>query len=184
MSPDLLAGLDPETRAKVEAKAAELAAAAQPEHPFLVAARDFAAELRALDCKPATVQHTIDGLVYTSTKLPFSVGVELFTRLTALIGNGIMRALATGQGLADVDLGEIAAALVGVSERAMKDGLMPTIRDLLARMQCGSRVPGGPVVGPLAGKLDDHFAGEYVHALKVCVFSMAHNFRGPTLGGR
>lgn len=184
MSPDLLAGLDPETRAKVEAKVAELAKTAkESEHPFLRAARDFATELRALDCKPLVVQCTIDGLCYSSKKLPMSIGVELAARLTALIGNGVMRALATGQGLDEVDIEEIAAAVVGVSERAMKDGLMPLVRDLLSKMQCGSRVPDGPIVGSLTPEVADaHFAGEYPHLIKVLVFSLAHNYRGPTLG--
>jgi hypothetical protein len=59
------------------------------------------------------------------------------------------------------------------------------VRDLLSSMQCGSREPGGPVVGALTPAVADvHFAGEYIHLIKVCVFSLAHNYRGPTLGVR
>jgi hypothetical protein len=177
---ELLAGLDPETRAKIEAAAAALAPA--EEHPFIRAARDFAAELRSLDCKPGTVQCKIDGLCYTSAKLPFSIGVELAPRVASLVGNGIMKALATGQGLEDVDLAELAALIVGVSDRAMRDGLMPIVRDLLSRMKCGALRTGGE--GSVVPVMDDHFAGEYIHALKVCVFSLAHNYRGPSLGVR
>jgi hypothetical protein len=173
-----------EVEAEIKARA-NAATEPEPEHPFLRAAREFAASLAALDCKPRTVQHTIDGVCYTSTKFAFTVGVELFPRITALVGNGVARALATGQGLDEIDIGEIAAAVVGVSERAMRDGLMPIVRDLLSRVQCGSLAPGLPVVGALTpAALDEHFAGEYIHVLKVCVFALAHNYRGPTFGVR
>jgi hypothetical protein len=141
----------------------------------------FAASLsKDCDMKPRTVQHKIDGLVYTSRKFPASVGLELLPRVSALIGASLMRTAVTGEDSDEVGI----EALLQVADRAMRDGLIATCRDLLSRMQvnelAGAKGEGGEVLADF----DEHFAGEYMHLAKVCIFALAHNFRGPTLGTR
>lgn len=138
----------------------------------------FADQIRALDCKPRQIQFEIDGLMYTSTKLPTSVGLELWPRLTALLGAAITRAVATGD-VSDLDAG----AVLRVADRAMRDGLVPLARDLLTRMKCGKLYTSGKP-GDVLGDFEEHFAGEYGHLLKVCAFAVAHNLKGPTFGVR
>lgn len=143
---------------------------------LIAAVLAYAQELKGVDFKPGTVQHAIDGLMYTSTKLPCSVGIELWPRLVALFGAAMTKAVATG----DVeDAGD--GMLLGLADRAMRDGLLPVVRDLLARMKCGQlRTTSKP--GDVLPAFDEHFAGEYIHLVKVCAFAVAHNLRGPTLG--
>lgn len=138
----------------------------------------FAGVLRDLDCKPMTLHLSIDGINYISTKLNTEVMLELLPRVTGLLGSALQRAMSTGQGLNDIGL----EALVGVSDRAMRDGLVPLIRDLLVNMKCNRlRTTGAP--GPVVSDFSAHFAGEYAHLFKVCAFALAHNLKGPTYGG-
>lgn len=142
---------------------------------------EFAAELRALNLRESTIQFKIDGITYTSTKLPARTGLELWPRVTALLGAGLLRLIVAGE--SELGMDKLAAALVVVSERAMRDGLVPLVLDLLARMQCGALRGGGQ--GQITPDVfDTHFAGEYGHLLKVCAFALAHNLRGPTYGAR
>lgn len=149
--------------------------------PEVLEAASFATALAKRDMKPGVVQVEIDGLVYTSQKLPASVGLALWPRLVSLLGRGVTEALATG----DVDNVDWLSTLIRISDRAMQDGLGPIVAGLLARMQCNKRrgfTDGGPI-GPGDGSaFDEHFAGEYLHLLKVCVLAVAHNLRGPTYG--
>lgn len=155
------------------------AAQEAPENPFarwIASAIAFGEEIKALDCKPGFVQLRIDGLMYTSTKLPASAGLALWPRVTALLGAALTKAVVTGES-SDMDPG----VLVRLAERAMRDGLVDLIRDLLARTDCFClRSTGKP--GKVAEDFDAHFAGEYAHLLKVCVFVLTHNLRGPTYG--
>src|SRR5690349_12446041 len=121
----------------------------------------FAAEMRALDLKPSTIQHKIDGVMYTSTKFPARVGLELMPRVTTLVGAGLLKLIATGDG-EDVAIDRLAVAMVSIADRAMRDGLVPLVLDLLAHMQCGAFRDGGD--GKITpDKFDTHFAGEYMH---------------------
>jgi len=119
----------------------------------------FVEVLKDVDCKPGIVQLAIDTddqgapLVYTSAKLPASVGLELMPRVTTLIGSALTRSVVTGDGAFD------ATVIVRIADRAMHDGLVPLVRDLLQRVQV-SRYRGGPGGGRLLPKFDDHFAGE------------------------
>lgn len=149
-----------------------------PAAGILDAVLAFVAELGAVDCKPRVVQFAIDGLVYTSSKLPATVGLEIWPRLAALLGSGFTKAIASG------DAGDIdGAALLRIANRAMEDGLVPLVKSLLVNMQCG-KLAGGTKAGPVLPAFDDHFAGEYGHLLKVAAFAVAHNLRGPTYGAR
>ena len=139
----------------------------------------YMTELRALDCTPYTVQFRIDGLMYTSEKLPASRGLDVGPRVTALLGTGILR-LIVGASEDGLGADQIAAAIVSISDRAMRDGLVPLVLAVLERTSCGKLRGGGD--GKVVPKFDEHFAGEYGHLLKVCAFVLAHNFRGPTYG--
>lgn len=142
----------------------------------------FAAEMRSIDLKPSTIQHKIDGIMYTSTKFPARTGLELMPRVTTLVGAGLLRLVATGEG-ESMPIDRLAFALVAIADRALRDGLVPLVLDLLAHVQCGAFRDGGD--GKITpDKFDSHFAGEYVHLLKVCALALAHNFRGPTFGSR
>lgn len=149
-----------------------------PVAAAIAAAVAFGESLKALDCKPGVVQLEIDGLVYTSTKLPTSLGLELWPRVTALLGAALTRSLVTSDA-AGIDPG----GLVRVAERAMRDGLVPLVRDLLRKTQCGKLRSTGKD-GDVLSDFDEHFAGDYGHLLKVCVFVLTHNLRGPTYGVR
>ena len=138
----------------------------------------FARELGKVDCKPTTVQHPIDGLMYTSSKLPARQGLDLWARLTSLLGPALLRAIATSE-----TEGLDPRALVIVAERAMRDGLGTLVESILSRVQC-NKLAHTEESGHVVPRLDDHFAGEYLHLLKVCAFAVAHNLRGPTYGAR
>jgi hypothetical protein len=153
-----------------------------PAEAYAQALVAFAAELRAVDLKPSTIMHKIDGVMYTSTKFPARTGLELMPRVTTLIGAGLLRLVATGEA-ETMPIDRLAFALVAIADRAMRDGLVPLVLDLLGSMQCGAFRDGGE--GKITpDKFDTHFAGEYVHLLKVCALALAHNFRGPTFGSR
>lgn len=142
----------------------------------------FAAKIKKTDLRANVVQLEIDGVMYTSTKLPARVGLELLPRVTGLLGAGLLRLVVTAE-VEELGADRIMAALVMVSERAMRDGLVPLVLDLLRNTACG-KLRGSGEDGPVGPAFDDHFAGEYGHLLAVCAFVLAHNFKGPTLGGR
>jgi hypothetical protein len=123
---------------------------------------------RALDLKPRTVQFEIDGLMYTSTKVATSIGVELGPRVVAM---GLQVFL--GDGLN-------AAAFLRVIDRLIAEGVNGLARALLDQTRCSS-VAGGDG-GLVLPKYDDHFAGEYGHLRRVLVFVGVHNFLGPSRG--
>jgi hypothetical protein len=125
-----------------------------------------------------TTQATIDGLVYTSTKLGAIAGVDLLPKLSALLGDAVLRLILTGSSEVLRDPGVAAAIFVRVSERA---GSGLPIKDLLKRVKCNALRPIGKP-GSVVDGFDDHFAGEYVHLLNVCEFAARHNFLGFTLG--
>lgn len=164
--------------ARSRKKPAAASAAANQAALVLGAVLVFVEQLQRLDYKPRAVQFEIDGLMYTSTKLPATKGLELWPRLTTLLGAGLTRAITTGDS-GDLD----GAALLRVAERAVQDGLIPIVRDLLASMQCGKLYTSGQP-GHVLDDFDEHFAGEYGHLLKVAAFAVAHNLRGPTYGVR
>lgn len=140
----------------------------------------FAAEVQALPLRDNQIVHTIDGLVYTSTKLPCEKGLDVFFATLSIVGRGLMHRVSTGD-LAGLDLSVLAA----LAEQAIRHGAVGVAKELLGQTTCGTLRSGGQV-GQLGGNLkahfDAHFSGEYLHLLKVAIFVMAHNFRGPTLG--
>lgn len=137
---------------------------------------EFIRKLGTVDVKPSMVQLEIDGLVYTSTKLAADDGLEIWPRVLGLIGPALTRAIAMGE-----DFEPTADMLTAIADRAQRDGLTPLARMLLVRVQCNAIRPTG-AQGDLLPHFGSHFAGEYVHLLKVCMFALSHNLRGPTLG--
>jgi len=133
-----------------------------------------------VDLRPSTVMFKIDGLTYTSSKLPARVGLEIWPRVSALLGAGLLR-LAVTQEVDEMPADRIMAALIVVSDRAMRDGIVPLVLDLLRNTQC-DRIRDQREGGYVAPHFDAHFAGEYGHLLKVCAFVLSHNLRGPTYG--
>lgn len=139
----------------------------------------FWTSLKQVDLKPSTIQHGVDGLMYTNTKLPAMKGLALLPEVTALLGHGLMRVIASGESMGAVDS---TAAIVVVSERAARGDFPKLCKDILESTQCNALRGGGE--GYVVKGFDTHFAGEYLHMLKVCALSLVHNYRGPTLGGR
>ena len=138
----------------------------------------FARKLASIDMKLKTIGPIeIDGLMYTNTKLPASVGLEIWPRLTVLLGSAFTRSIATGS----LD-GITPDVFVRVATVAMRDGLAPLCRDLLSRAQV-DKLGGLAMPGNVVDDFDEHFAGEYLHLAKVCALVLAHNLRGPTRGG-
>lgn len=137
--------------------------------------RQYAEGLFALDFKRKVVQYRIDGIMYTSEKLPASRGLEVWpvaNRIIALV-------FASGQ----ISIETVTRALGRPSD--VMGALQPIMKDLVSCIQCGKiRGEIGESDGPVAPYFDQHFAGEYDHLLRVCFFAMLHNFAGPTLGVR
>lgn len=146
--------------------------------PFYSELLLFAEQLKKQDCKPRILQMEIDGLMYTSSKLPASIGLELWPRVMALFGSAMTKAIATGE---TEDVG--AQALLSVLDRVVDDGLLPLIRDLMQRIQC-NKLYTTQQPGSVLSDFDEHFAGEYMHMMKVAAFALMHNLKGPTLGVR
>jgi hypothetical protein len=140
---------------------------------------EFVGKLRALDCKPMAVHLEIDSLVYTSAKWPASIGLDLWPRLTALLGPGLEAALVRGDSLGELGIGVI----VQVARAAVRDGLLPLVRDVLGSMSCNQLRTTGKG-GEVMPAFDRHFAGEYEHLARVALFALVHNLRGPTYGAR
>lgn len=143
-------------------------------------ALNFIESLKSVDLKPRTVAHKIDGRVYTSTKFPTMIGLELGPRAGALFGAAFAKDWATGE-----TSGWSASTLVRVSEKAAQVGLWDFAVALLSAVKCNALQGIEGNAGALTAEaINEHFAGEYLHLLKVCSFVFSHNFRGPTLGGR
>jgi hypothetical protein len=146
--------------------------------PALAGLTAHAKRLASANLKGKVFSMEIDGLRYTSVKLPAMAGVDLWGRLLALFGADVLRAMVTG------DLGSLTVdGITRAAIRATQLGLVDMIRDLLAEMSV-SELAGIKEAGPVTNDLDGHFAGEYLHLVKVCQFAMAHNLLGPTRGGR
>ncbi len=139
----------------------------------------FAAEIDTINLRDSQIVVTIDGLTYTTTKLPCSKGIEVWTHLSALLGP-VFPAVMTGK-FAGLDPRVVAK----VAEQALRLGLVPVLKDLLSSTSV-DRLRSGGLTGETGGNVrahfDTHFAGEYLHLLKVCVLAAAHNLRGPSLG--
>ncbi|NJK32974.1 MAG: hypothetical protein HC927_11505 [Deltaproteobacteria bacterium] len=96
-----------------------------------------------------------------------------------MLSPSVFRALAIG------DAAFLRADLMTpIADRAVQHGLYSIARDLLGRTKVNryQHIPGSSG-GDVVPEMDEHFAGEYMHLFRVCLFVLAHNYRGPTLGG-
>lgn len=141
---------------------------------LLEAAMSYADTLKAIDCKPFVVQFEIDGIMYTSTKLPTTPGFIAHGKLVALLGSTVTAMVITGQKF-DAALVFRALAQVDFEE------LLPLLKDLLVKTECG-RLRSTGKSGSVLSDFEHHFAGEYPHLLKVAAFAAGHTLRGFTYG--
>lgn len=136
--------------------------------------------LRGLDLTPNQVQVDVDGLMYTSAKWPTGLGLAIWSRLVNMFGSSATQALAGGD------------VMQALARSADWHGVEPLFRDCLVNMKCAplrgqtlddASGPVAPRNDPkTTGVFDKHFAGEYVHLLKVFQLGTSHNLMGPTLG--
>lgn len=114
------------------------------------------------------VQFEIDGLMYTSTKLPTTQGLEVLPRWMLVAGQIVIQ-------------GKFGADALGAAlERLISEGTVSMTRALLSNTFVNV-LAGDPKGGSVISKFDDHFAGEYPHLIRVMLFVSRHNLT-PTLG--
>ena len=157
----------------------------RPESDQDSAATTAAAQHAVTKFRDKTVQETIDGIVYTSDKLPTTTGLIIWPRLIRLLGEQLLAAVITGNlsVFEDDETGELSAiAAMRVAERADEIDFPDLARRLLANIRANkvNRIDGNE--GLIADHFDEHFSGEYLHLIKVLVFAAQHNIMGPTLG--
>ena len=152
------------------------AAPAPSASPVIRGLASFMVDLKAADMKPRTANMKIDGFVYTSTKVNASIGWEMLPRLGTLLGSAVGPLM--GEDGAEFD----AAVILSVCTRAMQDGMMPTTTDLLQGMECNTLCGIKDQAGAVMPVFGEHFAGEYLHLIKVLVFAFRHNYQGFSRG--
>ncbi len=153
------------------------APAAQASSSLVVELASFLKALAAGDMKSHTTTMEIDGIVYTSSKIPARIGWELLPRIGTLLGAAMGPLLGEGEGID-------AAVILSVCQQAMTDGMMPVTLDLLQSMECNKLQGIEDRHGRVADEFDQHFAGEYVHLVKVLIFAFRHNYLGFSRGSR
>jgi len=129
------------------------------------------------------VTESVDGIRYTSTKLPTMAGLNLMGRTGIALGEHGLRTLVLAKvSTLDAIMAEVIAG-TAVS-RVVAAGLVQLARGLvddpeLARELCqGLKTETGAV----ADRFESHFSGEYPHLFKVLAFVLRHNFMGFTRG--
>ena len=134
-----------------------------------------------------TTTFTVDGKSYTTRLLPARDALVLMPKLIVLLGRDI-----TGLFLAskDVDPGtllenpEVLASIVAtIAEKAVEsDGLL-VLHDLMRFTTFPLTLAGGNVVqASLFDNFDEHFAGDYIHLIKVAVEVGRASFTKPSPG--
>lgn len=130
-------------------------------------------------------KHTkeIEGIAYTTTTLPASVGLVIAPKLLALLGEKVAALLfAThGEGSMVEELlqdpkvqGQILASIA--DKVAATDGLL-IVRDLLQTTECNQiKIGETHIQGSVADHFDSHFAGRYGHLFRVALWVARINF--------
>jgi len=121
-------------------------------------------------------ERNIDGTLYSVSQLPASRGLEMFGRLSGLVGPAALEALAKGASL-DKDLQTLAPAAVMLFARLQPGDLSGIAKELLGPAAADSK--------PLAPVFETHFQGRIVHLFKVLLFAVEVNYRDffDALGG-
>ena len=136
----------------------------------------FVEALKTASPKDKQVQREIDDLVYTSTKLPASVGLEVLVKL----GNIVAPVFdSTDSSVSQA----YTQALLKFLEKLAEEGVSPLLKTILTRTQCNKLATTG-AGGYVKDDFDEHFSGEYVHLLKVVIFVLWHNLLGFSRGAR
>lgn len=143
------------------------------------------------DFSEPTVTVNVDGIMYTSTKLPCAKALELLGRCGQVLGERGMRAAIQRHARAAAELVpqlvidaqkvNVYGAMLQISYGLQQDPGLP--RDLLAQVKCNAIRPTG-AEGPIGPAFDHHFAGELPHLFRVLEKVAVHNFLGFTLGPR
>lgn len=137
-------------------------------------------DLAKIDYTPFVISVNIDGIVYTSTKLSVTQGLKLVPKLVDCLGASLL-ALAMG----DLSTNKLASAAQQLQVRAAAVDLVDLATSLLQNVKASHRGMGpnrAQDPGPILEKWEEHFAGEYPHLIRVCLFAARHIYLGPTLG--
>lgn len=133
-------------------------------------------------------KHTteIDGITYETTTLPATVGLSVFPRLVALLGDKILPLVfeVGGEGLEALfkDSKVIGVLISNIAERAtskMAEGEDPmsVLRDVLVKTTADKvRIGSTEVQGSVHKSFDSHFAGDYRHLIAVVGWVGGVNF--------
>ena len=149
----------------------------------------------------------INGITYTASTMPAARSIYVLTRLTALLGEGVVSIFMSAMGMAldDRDNSDAISAAVRelfsdprvMSKMLIKaagaaadpegpfkgDGVMAVCRDLLQGVTCDkyrlgeAEGEGGPVLGPM---FDAHFQGHTMEIMQLAGWVASLNFLGPT----
>lgn len=126
----------------------------------------------------------IDGITYTTTTLPATDGLRIMPKLVDLLGEtGMALLLATSDEEKEslMENAEITAALMSsIAERAAENDGLLVIKDLLASTKCDKiQIGDNFIEGSVAENFDDHFAGRYMHLIRVAIWVGRASFGEP-----
>jgi len=135
--------------------------------------------------KVKTHTETIDGKVYHTKTFPASEGLVILPKLMALLGDSVVSLIF---GVEESQLDKlfsdpkiVGAVIVDVAKRASEGDGVLVLRDLLKYTDCDQVDIGAaaPVKGSVHEWFDNHFAGDYLHMLNVCVWVARVSFGKP-----
>ncbi len=131
------------------------------------------------------MSENIDGIVYTSSKIPTGPALRLFGRVAVVLGESGLRLIATHtMMLRSLFSGDprMFAAIVQIMEGLNADPTLPIDLLIASGVKCNALRPGNKAGDLDAKSFDLHFMGELPHLLAVLQFVLAHNFAGFSLG--
>jgi hypothetical protein len=137
------------------------------------------------------LHHTINGITYTSTKLPASEGLAILAKLAPVLPDQIIRLVVNSllpsqdgedrpRRIQDLSPEQVQSMIVFLLEQMARIDMVGLAKRILANVTF-ERVKI-PVELRDEETFDDHFAGEYEQLFAVLKFAFLHNFAGPTRG--
>lgn len=133
-----------------------------------------------------THTEVIDDLTYTTTTLPATQGLIILPKLVSLVGeNGMTLLMATseeGQASLMANKEVTAALMAGIAERAEENNGLLVLKELLQTTVCekGIEIGSNKITGNVGGEhFDDHFAGRYMHLIRVAIWVGRASFGQP-----
>lgn len=139
-------------------------------------------------------KHTteIDGLRYETTTLPATNGLTIFPKFLAIFGQAAIEfALKMRESQMDFskeslellfENAEVISIAMGkVAHKAAENDSLLVVKDLLESTRClDGKVGDNAVEVSLAGShFDEHFAGRYMHLMRVVIWVFKVNFIAP-----